>query len=51
MKQVGEKKRAWTGRRLGEGKAKEFRELLDYARVLEFTSTPDWRPIRNSLLL
>jgi hypothetical protein len=42
MKQVREKKRRWCGRRLGEGLAKEFGELLDYARALEFESKPDY---------
>lgn len=42
MKQVREKKKRWPGQRLGEGFAKEFGELLDYARALEFESKPDY---------
>jgi hypothetical protein len=42
IKHVGEKKRQWSGRRLGQGVAKEFGGLLDYARALEFDAKPDY---------
>jgi hypothetical protein len=48
MKQVREKKRQWPGQRLGEGMAKEFGDLLDYARALEFDSEPDYEGLRSS---
>jgi hypothetical protein len=48
MKQVREKKRQWPGQRLGEGMAKEFGDLLDYARALEFDSEPDYKGLRSS---
>lgn len=48
MKQVREKKKRWSGERLGEGMAKEFGELLDYARALEFGSKPDYGSLRSS---
>ena len=47
MKQVREKKRRWTGQRLGEGKVKEFGELLDYARALDFGSKLDYANLKN----
>jgi hypothetical protein len=43
IKHVREKKRQWSGRRLGQGLAKEFGELLDYARALEFDAKPDYK--------
>jgi hypothetical protein len=48
LKQVREKKRQWPGQRLGEGLAKEFGDLLDYARALEFESKPDYEGLRSS---
>jgi len=48
MKQVREKKRQWPGQHLGEGLAKEFGDLLDYARALEFESRPDYEGLRSS---
>lgn len=48
MKEVREKKRRWPGQRLGEGMAKEFGDLLDYARALEFEEEPDYEDLRSS---
>ena len=48
MKQVREKKRQRSGQRLGEGLAKEFGDLLDYARALEFERIPDYAGLRSS---
>jgi serine/threonine protein kinase len=48
IKQVREKKKQWPGQRLGEGIAKEFGDLLDYARALEFDSEPDYEGLRSS---
>ena len=36
MKQIREKKMKWPGPRLGEGKPKDFGNLLDYSRALSF---------------
>jgi hypothetical protein len=48
MKQVREKKMQWPGQRLGEGLSKEFGDLLDYVRALEFDSEPDYEGLRSS---
>jgi len=53
MKQVREKKR-WPCQSLGEAFAKAFREMMDYARTLEFGSKLDygsnqWRKKLRSL--
>ena len=45
MKQVREK---WPGQRLGEGLAKEYGDLLYYARALEFERRPDYEGLRSS---
>ncbi|KIM74543.1 hypothetical protein PILCRDRAFT_828099 [Piloderma croceum F 1598] len=42
MAQVREKKRAWTGSRLGEGYPDIFGQLLDYSRALVFDENPDY---------
>jgi hypothetical protein len=42
MAQVREKKRSWTGARLGEGFPDAFGQLLDHARALEFDEKPDY---------
>ena len=43
MKQIREKKMKWPGPRLGEGKPKDFGNLLDYARALAFEDKPDYK--------
>ena len=45
MKQVREK---WLGQHLGEGFAKEYGDLLDYARALKFERRPDYEGLRSS---
>jgi hypothetical protein len=42
MAQVREKKRAWTGARLGEGFPDAFGQLLDHSRALGFDENPDY---------
>ncbi|ETW77752.1 hypothetical protein HETIRDRAFT_241720, partial [Heterobasidion irregulare TC 32-1] len=42
MKQIREKKMKWPGPRLGEGKPRDFGDLLDYARALAFEDKPDY---------
>jgi hypothetical protein len=42
MEQVREKMRRRPGQHLVEGIAKEYGDLLDYARALEFEEKPDY---------
>ena len=37
----------WPGSRLGEGKPKDFGDLLDYARVLAFEDKPDYKRLNK----
>ena len=42
MAQVQERKRAWTGVRLGEGFLDAFGQLLDHSCALGFDENPDY---------
>ena len=47
MKQIREKKMKWPGSWLGEGKPKDFRDLLDYMRALAFEDKPDYKRLNK----